>query len=249
MLLIDAGNTRVKWAFIAGDVWQQQGVVENIQVETLGVAFQGLPEPKRIFASNVAGEKMAQRLQKVCALFSCPITFIGAQAEQCGVRNLYQHPAQLGSDRWSALLAAWQQEHSACLVVNCGTATTLDALSNQGEFLGGMIVPGINMMQRSLASGTAVLAVEAVGLKGSWSQFPRNTIDAMVSGSIQATVSVIRAQFEVLIQQQGATRCVLSGGAADSVQLHLKMPVLRVENLVLMGLQIIGQEAIKAGAE
>ena len=61
MLLIDAGNTRVKWAFIAGDVWQQQGVVENIQMETLGVAFQGLPKPKRIFASNVAGEKMAQR--------------------------------------------------------------------------------------------------------------------------------------------------------------------------------------------
>ena len=248
MLLIDAGNTRVKWAFVKGDRWQQQGVVENSLVETLAVAFQTLSAPSHIFASNVAGEKMAQNLRKVCASISCPITFIGAQDEQCGVRNLYQHPAQLGSDRWSALVAAWRQERSACLVVNCGTATTLDALSNQGEFLGGMIVPGIDMMQRSLAVGTADLKYAVGGLTGNWSQFPRNTLDAMVSGSIQATVSAIQSQFNVLVQQQGAIRCLLSGGAADSVQPHLKMPVLRVENLVLSGLQIIGQENIKAGS-
>ena len=97
---------------------------------------------------------MAQQLQAVCDQWSCSIEFIAARNEQCGVRNLYQPPVQLGSDRWAALIAAWQQEHTSCLVVNCGTATTLDALSAQGEYLGGLILPGVSMMQKSLVTGT-----------------------------------------------------------------------------------------------
>ena len=165
--------------------------------------------------------------------------FISAKAEQCGVRNAYDQPAQLGSDRWAALIAAWHHEHAACLVVNCGTATTIDALSGAGEFLGGLILPGVDMMRHSLAAGTAQL--EAV--EGSWREFPRNTADAMTSGAIQATVGAILRQHE-LLGVPGA-RCLLSGGAADSVQPHLGVPLLRVDNLVLQGLQIIGQESLQ----
>lgn len=237
MLLIDAGNSRVKWAAIEDGLWLQQNVLENTHVSELSAAFSKLPPPDRILISNVAGENMAQLLSAACAAWQCPIEFIVAQVEQCGVRNLYEHPAQLGSDRWAALIAAWQQERISCLVVNCGTATTVDVLSAEGEFLGGLILPGVDMMRSSLAAGAAQLAQT----EGIWREFPRNTADATFSGSIQATIGAIRLQFEALAMR-GDVRCLLSGGAADKVGQHLKLPSVRVDNLVLRGLQIIGQD-------
>ncbi|BBJ23670.1 type III pantothenate kinase [Candidatus Nitrotoga sp. AM1P] len=237
MLLIDAGNSRIKWAMVEGGMGLQQNVLENTHATALSMAFLELPPPDRILVSNVAGEKMAQLLSAVCAAWPCPIEFIVAQVRQCGVRNLYEHPAQLGSDRWAALIAAWHQERASCLVVNCGTATTVDALSAEGEFLGGLILPGVDMMQSSLAAGAAQL----VQAEGVWREFPRNTADAIFSGSMQATIGAIRLQFEALTIR-GDVRCLLSGGAAAKVQLHLKLPSVRVDNLVLRGLQIIAQE-------
>ncbi len=237
MLLIDAGNSRVKWTTVEGGMGLQQNVVENTHASALSMTFSELLPPDRILVSNVAGENMAQLLSAACAAWQCPIEFIVAQVRQCGVRNLYEHPAQLGSDRWAALIAAWQQERASCLVVNCGTATTVDALSAEGEFLGGLILPGVNMLQSSLAAGTAQL----VQAEGVWREFPRNTADATFSGSIQATIGAIRLQFKALAVR-GDVRCLLSGGAADKVQLHLKLPLVRVDNLVLRGLQIIAQE-------
>lgn len=237
MLLIDAGNSRVKWATVEGGMWLQQNVLENTHATGLSVAFSELPPPDRILISNVAGENMAQLLSAACAAWQCPMEFIVAQVTQCGVRNSYEHPAQLGSDRWAALIAAWHQERASCLVVNCGTATTVDALSAEGEFLGGLILPGVDMMRSSLAAGAAQLAQT----EGIWREFPRNTADAMFSGSIQATIGAIRLQFEALAMC-GDVRCLLSGGAADKVRQHLKLPSVRVDNLVLRGLQIIGQD-------
>ncbi len=277
MLLLDVGNSRIKWALAEGGVWLRhdhpqgerlmkplanrldrqtapikslvmaayplrvlrQGVAGIAEWAALQQAFATLPPPHRILVSNVAGEQVAQRVRAACAAWSCPVEFITARAVQCGVRNAYAQPAQLGSDRWAALIAAWHQAHAACLVVNCGTATTVDALSDGGEFLGGLILPGVDMMRRSLAEGAAQL----VAIEGNWREFPRNTADAMYSGAIQATVGAIRQQFE-LLGRHGA-QCLLSGGAADSIQPYLKLPLVRVDNLVLQGLQIIGQESLQ----
>ena len=237
MLLIDAGNSRVKWVMVEGGMWSQQSVLENKHAAGLGMAFLELLPPDRILISNVAGESMAQLLSAACAAWQCPIEFIVAKVTQCGVRNAYEHPTQLGSDRWAALIAAWHQERASCLVVNCGTATTVDALSAEGEFLGGLILPGVDMMRSSLAAGAAQLAQT----NGVWREFPRNTADATFSGSIQATIGAIRLQFEALAMR-GDVRCLLSGGAADKVQPHLKLPSVRMDNLVLRGLQIMGQD-------
>ncbi|MFZ1547626.1 MAG: type III pantothenate kinase [Candidatus Nitrotoga sp.] len=237
MLLIDVGNSRIKWATVEDGMWLHQNVLENTHASALSMAFSELPPPDRILVSNVAGENMAQMLSAACATWHCPVEFIVAQVTQCGVRNTYEHPAQLGSDRWAALIAAWHQERASCLVVNCGTATTVDALSAEGVFLGGLILPGVDMMRSRLAAGAAQLAQT----KGVWREFPRNTADATFSGSIQATIGAIRLQFETLAVR-GSVRCLLSGGAADDIQLHLKLPLVRVDNLVLRGLQKIGQE-------
>jgi type III pantothenate kinase len=246
MLLLDVGNSRIKWILVEKGVWAQQGVTDRADAAALRETFSALPEPHKILVSNVAGERAAQHVRAACAAWACPVEFVTARAEQCGVRNTYEQPEQLGCDRWAALIAAWHKVHAACLVVTCGTATTVDALSSEGEFLGGLILPGPDMMQHSLVSGTAQLGRNrSAEAAGGWREFPRSTADAICSGAIQATAGAIRLQFEAL-SKRGAVHCLLSGGAADRVQPHLNLPLERIDNLVLQGLQIIGQQDFQA---
>jgi type III pantothenate kinase len=237
VLLLDVGNSRCKWALVRDGAWAHHGVAGNTEWSALRQAFSALPPPARILVSNVAGEALAQRLRAVCAGWQCPLEFVTARAELCGVRNGYQQPERLGSDRWAALIAAWKLVHGACLVVNCGTATTVDALSAQGEFLGGLILPGVSLMRHSLATNTAQLIAE----QGALQDFPRNTADAIHSGMLRATVGAAQHQFGLLQARDGAVRCLIGGGAAGIVQSHLGLPSERVDNLVLQGLQIIGE--------
>lgn len=242
MLLFDAGNSRCKWAWISKGVWLRQGVLANQDADAwqaLKAIFAEFTAPQKILVSNVAGTEVAQNLRELCSIWTCPVEFISAQSRQCGVRNSYDTPAQMGSDRWAALVAAWHREQRACLVVNCGTATTVDALSDSGEFLGGLIFPGIELMQLSLQQNTAQLGVAFSRVDGEQRDFPRNTADAMVSGIMRASVGAIQQQYK-LLAVNGA-RCILSGGAADRILPHIGLAAEKVDNLVLQGMQIIGQ--------
>lgn len=237
MLLLDVGNSRCKWALLENGVWARVGAADNVDWPALRATLTALPPPKVLRVSNVAGEGMAQHLRELGALWSCPVQFATAQAQQCGVRNSYEQTAQLGSDRWLALVAAWHKVGNACLVVSCGTATTVDALSAQGEFLGGLILPGMDMMRRSLTSNTAQLGMDAGALR----EFPRNTADAIYSGVMRATIGAIQQQYKLLARQQQVS-CLISGGAAAAIYPHLGIPCEQVDNLVLHGLYITAQE-------
>ncbi|GAB1232254.1 type III pantothenate kinase [Ferrigenium sp. UT5] len=237
MLLLDVGNSRCKWAHVVAGHWAQRGVIENAAVESLLPVFAGLPPPSRVLVSNVAGASMTARLRTLLSLWSCEPAFITAAAEQCGVRNGYRSPQQLGSDRWAALVGAWQQERGACLVVNCGTATTLDSLSGEGEFMGGVIVPGMALMCESLSNRAAQLQAG----DGAVRDFPLNTADAIASGALRATQGAIMQQFGLLQQRCGLARCIVSGGAAEPAVAQLTVPYLWVDELVLRGLQVMGE--------
>lgn len=238
MLLLDAGNSRCKWGLVQDGQWVRQGAVAYAADE-LERTLAALPPLSRILVSNVAGDAMERRLRAACADRASSFELVRAGAVCCGVSNGYAQPDQLGSDRWAALIGAWRRVRGACLVVNCGTATTVDALSAQGEFLGGLILPGIGLMQRSLAVGTAQLA-EA---RGEVQNFPRNTADAIHSGAICATVGAVKHQFDLLRARAraGEMRCLLGGGAAEAIETQLDLPLERVDNLVLEGLQVIGE--------
>jgi type III pantothenate kinase len=233
-LLIDAGNSRIKWAQLAQGRWTRQGADEP--AEALA-AWSGLEAPARVVVSNVAGPLVQQTLVRACAGWRLAPEFIAARARQCGVSNHYQQVEALGSDRWAALIAAWHIERRACLVVNCGTATTVDALSEAGEFLGGLILPGITLMQQSLLARAAQLR-EAPGVV---CDFPCNTADAIVSGAVAATVGAVLRQYALLDSPQAP--CLLSGGAAGQLLDSLaELPLAQVDNLVLHGLQRIAEE-------
>lgn len=239
-LLIDAGNTRIKWAQLneSGD-WLRSGILPVGQASGLPELFAGSRDIRQIWASNVAGEEVARHIRNIGA--GQPPRFIAAREAQCGVRNGYADAAQLGSDRWAALIAAWHLVRGKCLVVNCGTAITIDALSGQGEFLGGLILPGVELMQRSLADATDRLkSVHLQPGQGKYAQFPLNTADALYSGAIQAGCGAIQRQHGLLDDDDAPV--ILSGGAAGMLRENLGLPLQDVDNLVLQGLQLISQE-------
>jgi type III pantothenate kinase len=163
---------------------------------------------------------------------------IASQANQLGVVNGYREPGQLGSDRWAALIAAHRLEPGNKLVVNVGTALTIDALAGDGRFLGGLIVPGPALMRRSLDRGTAELRLT----EGRFDELPRSTPDAITSGAIQAGAGAI-AQLRDIMARLGLApgRAILSGGAAGELAPHLPMECSIHENLVLDGLTLIAR--------
>ena len=239
-LLIDAGNTRIKWALADGSEadrgnWLRSGALPVGQAGELSQQFTGLEGIRQVWASNVAGEEIAQHIRNACG--SVQPRFIVAQEAPCGVRNGYSSPTQLGSDRWAALIAAWHLVRGTCLVVNSGTATTVDALSATGEFIGGLILPGVELMQRSLCAATAQLQAAQAG---KYASLPLNTADALYSGALQASCGAIERQ-HALLGDSSAT-VVLSGGAEAVLRNRLNVPLRIVDNLVLQGLWLIAQE-------
>ena len=157
ILAVDCGNSRVKWGLHDGNAWLRTGTVPLSGIESLKNAWRNIPPAATIVVANVAGPSVRKRLERV---FSRKKNVIWPRAKrsQCGVRNGYGKPAQLGADRWAALVAARSLVRGACLVVVAGTATTVDALKSDGTFAGGLILPGLELMKRSLAQSTHVQA-------------------------------------------------------------------------------------------
>ena len=217
--------------------WLRRGVLPVEQAGDLSQQFAGVYDIQEIWVSNVAGEEVAQHIRNIKVDQSASFNFIVAREMQCGVRNGYANPGQLGSDRWAALIAAWHLVRGKCMVVNCGTAITIDTLSEQGKFIGGLILPGVELMRHSLVAATNQLRPE----QGSYTKFPLNTADALFSGTIQACCGAIERQYALL--DGDSAPVVLSGGAAGILHKSLKLPLRVVDNLVLQGLLLIAQES------
>ncbi|NTV09863.1 MAG: type III pantothenate kinase, partial [Zoogloea sp.] len=120
---------------------------------------------------------------------------------------------------------------AACLVVTAGTATTVDVLDAQGLFRGGLILPGLELMRRSLAGNTAQLPFA----DGHFADFPQNTADAIFSGCLHAQAGAVERMFARIAGEPGA-QCLLNGGAAAELAAVLDIPFRPADNLVLDGL-------------
>jgi type III pantothenate kinase len=231
LILIDAGNTRVKWAVAEAGAplgaWQSHGALAHAELERLPSLLPAL-DGARVLASNVAGPAMEQKL---AALLPAAPEWFRASACLHGMRNRYRTPTQLGSDRFAAAFGARALEPGVPLVVaTCGTATTVDAVDADGNFLGGMILPGLGTMAASLALNTAQLPQVAPGKLPQG--FADNTNDAILSGILAAQAGAI----ERAVRQLGARQVILSGGAAAYIAPALGVPHRIVDNIVLTGL-------------
>ncbi len=246
-LLIDIGNTFLKWGLFepsatghARTYRVESGHALLEEISTLKRQFSKLPVPSTIVVSNVAGTRVRAatiRLLETWPEAPAPHWLIPTE-EQCGVRNSYRNPAQLGSDRWAALIGArGLLGAQPAMVVMCGTATTLDFLAADGLFKGGMIMPGVGLMLRSLHEGTAALPDQ----DGEFSDYPTQTVDAIASGCQHAQAGAIERLYALEAARTPGLVCVLSGGAVHAVAPRIAVPFELHENLVLEGLYTIAQ--------
>lgn len=232
LLLVDAGNTRIKWALVEPGAplgqWSTSGAVANADLNHLPQAWHGA-RIERVVVSNVAGQRLRDQLQLM--LPPATVTWFAAAPELAGLRNSYRNPSQLGCDRFAAALGARALAPGLALVVaTCGTATTIDAVSADGVFLGGMILPGLGLMAASLAHNTAQLPQVEAG--SAPPAFADNTIDAIRSGCLSAQAGAI----ERASRLHGGALCLISGGAAPHIAPALSIAHRLIDNIVLVGL-------------
>ena len=233
ILAIDAGNSRVKWGWHDGAGWTSLATVSLIEFAAANHDINPFAathaDPEKIIISNVAGEAAHQLIVNWTSIFEAEPHWLHGESERCGVKSRYEIPEQLGPDRWAALVAARALHPGPCLVVNSGTATTIDVLAADGTFEGGVILPGVELKRFVLHEHTGRLPIQ----QGVLREQPRNTLDAIETGCRHAQAGAVERMFRVA--GDGA-HCLVSGGAGKSLIEQLAIPCRYVENLVQEGL-------------
>jgi type III pantothenate kinase len=234
LLLIDAGNTRIKWAIAvpgaALGAWTLLDAVSHAGLDGAAAAWRRAGVARAI-VSNVAGTAVRERIAQALPA-GIALEWFASTTERAGLLNGYRNPGQLGCDRFAAAIGARALAPGQDVIVaTCGTATTVDAVTKDGRFIGGMILPGLALMAGSLARNTAQLPQVSPGAAPP-PVFGDNTDDAIVSGLLSAQAGAI----ERACAAHGATACIVSGGAAPHIAPVLKFPHRVVDNIVLVGL-------------
>jgi type III pantothenate kinase len=253
ILLVDAGNSRVKWACVVagvlqtGDALVRSGNVTD-DVRSLSLAWAPLPQPRRVVMASVLGPDFSGELSH-CTMdaWSVPVESITAQRAAHGVTNAYAEPERLGVDRWLALLAARRLTGGAACVVDCGTAITVDAVGEDGAHLGGVIMPGLGLMRRMLSQGTQAshLAVADDEPVGDALPFATDTRTALLAGTLHAAAGAVdRAVDTMAAAMGGEPRRLITGGDAP----HLRPLLGRSETyewhpeLVFEGMMLVATD-------
>ncbi len=233
-LLLDIGNQNVKWRFD-----DRCGSFPSIRLKQISDSVLAqIDSVSGIVFINVAEPIYAEWLRRYAASkWGVDAVQVFSVSEQCGVRNGYHKAEELGADRWAATIGAWSICSDAAVIVDCGTAITVDALSAQGEFIGGSILPGFELARDSLSQRTPGIGA----FDGLASDFPaRSTIDAVSSGVVYALMGGI----DLLVQKYSALvgdnpKLLLTGGASSIVADESTHKFEQTPNLPLLGLQVI----------
>jgi type III pantothenate kinase len=237
-LAVDVGNTRLKWALYAAPVPGARMVAHDAIDQLAEGQWHDLPAPSSMLGSIVAGEGIRRRTEEQLEIWDVEPRWVVSGASACGVTNGYDHPTRLGVDRWVVLIGARHRilargAPRPILVVMVGTAVTVDALDTEGNFLGGLILPGFGLMLRALEMGTAGLKAPT----GEAVEFPTNTSDALMSGGSDAIAGAIERMHRKLLKRCGQEPALLmSGGAAVKLQSISDLAFETVETLIFDGL-------------
>ena len=257
-LLFDVGNTRLKWAAVESTqkpsdqqkkLWAYSGSISSKSLaspehraEFADYIAKTLPKPDAIGFTCVAGKEAIQNLQSLFPQWS-DITWkqLVGNSLFSGVRSLYQDPSQLGSDRWAAVLGARALSNANTLIINAGTATTIDLLGANGVHYGGWILPGLELMQKSLESNTAQLPL-AVRNESS-NGFGLSTNSAIIGGCDAAQLGAIQYAIQLAKKMNHPVEKVwIDGGNAKILAAEMgksktqsSLSIEATEGLVLRG--------------
>lgn len=238
-LLLDAGNSKLKWAWVENSCILHYGKAAYYDLQPLLKDWtQYSTGENRIIGCAVCGEA---RLQQIATILPQPIMWLPSMPEALGIFNHYRNPAEHGADRWFNILGSRRYTQQACVVVSCGTAVTVDALTDTNHYLGGSILPGFHLMKEALAKRTANLNRPL----GKPYAFATTTPNALASGIMDAVCGAIVLMHERLQHKIGAGKSVdiiITGGGANKVAQALPHSFVLdnrieiVDNLVLYGL-------------
>lgn len=236
-LLVDIGNTRLKWG-IATDSQITAGqsfVNDRLKRHDLVDAWKDITPPKRLAVSCVSAKQLFELVQSVALelWFGVEIIPVKSQARAFGVINAYQQPEKLGVDRWLSLVAVRHQYRGEACVVDCGTAITVDIINADGHHLGGLISPGLSLMKKSLAQGTETLQFSETRHPPGLANY---TEAAIYSGTLSASIGLIE---HVLSKQPKNTQLILTGGDAQLIAEQLAFTPIIDPDLVLRGLLVV----------
>lgn len=256
VLLIDVGNSSVKWSLLnitdsnnLSEMSQQQ-YPEKISASFFVETWVALDKPVAVFVSCVANKQVWQSLEQACnQLWDVQVNKIISAKEKYGIVNAYTQASELGSDRWCAMIGAYHETSSDVIVVDCGSAITIDVIThseetNSARHLGGYILPGIAMMRKSLGTGTADVKVSESNLTPELT--PASTTTGCVDSAIYlAAVKLIEAVFEQQSKQSKNMQCLITGGDAAAVADLLSIKYIMKPDLVLRGLAHIATRSME----
>lgn len=249
ILLLDIGNTRLKWAWQQGELFVPGGELTHTGQLRLNQLAQISREhsPAKIVAACVAGDKIKETVvSQLQRQFAIQVELITTPSEGQGIRNGYVQPAQLGIDRWVAMVGAHQMWPGYLCVIDAGSALTLDIIQSDGQHQGGYILPGLRMMQTCVIEKTAIpMSLKAV-IMASTTQPGNDTQSCLANGTLQGTCGLIeRTVLQVERETGESVQCVLTGGDSQYLAATLSVPHVIEPYLVLKGLAHIVSDRTK----
>ena len=244
VLLIDVGNSRMKattlFESVLGDVFTLSYGDEQ-PLDCLVSYLEAQSVVDSLVLVSVLGTKFEQTIKEYCTDKKIRLVWASSSEVAHGVKNNYDDPAALGSDRFVALVGAIKQfPKQCCIVVDCGTAVTIDGLTVEGEFKGGVILPGLQLWGQSLIGRASQLKEN--NLK-SPALFAKNTADAIGGGSVYGLVGAVdgicirmKQHFIDSGAEESSVKLVICGGDAALVASHSQLEFTLSPHLVLTGL-------------
>lgn len=242
-LLIDSGNSFIKWAWAAENEFVESGRCVSSSVSSLFEKWEQYEPPDRVIIANVAGQSIAGRLSEaVKSLWALDAEFPVSPRVCCGLTNSYRQAEKLGIDRWLAMVAAYQITGNSVIVVDCGTAVTIDLVDVKGLFVGGVIMPGLMTALQSLELGTDAIVI-INRLNGAVNPVPKSTENGVYAGVLLGLAGGIeRVVREQALLVGEVPTVLISGGDKEKLIPHLTIPVVLQPDLVLQGLRIMATQ-------
>jgi len=242
MLLFDIGNTRLKWAHATLDKIVTTGAINLIDLNdsALNQHFDLYAQPKSILISNVASDDVLALVQAWFeARFNVQAEVIKVTERIGSINNAYTDISSLGVDRWMAAIGArYLVEEGDLIIVDAGTAVTIDWLSADNSFEGGVILPGLALMHDSLVGRTAGIKSEFSDRSQIIGKTTKECVNSGISFGLAGAIERIVEEMNKNINRP--TKVILTGGAAKSLAVKLKINTINESNLVLLGLLKLG---------
>jgi len=217
-LLVDVGNTRVKWRCLGKNGLFDGGQLVhngNLSYSVLNEAWRSIEAPSSVWCVNVGGAQVVATIsQWSSSQWGVECSFVTATKNLGNVTNGYHEPERLGADRWMALVGAARIRLGACCIADCGTAVTIDGLNARHEHIGGLILPGLNMMPQCVSRNTAEVSFR----KGEVTYFGRDTASCLASGALQSITATLERMAGLMEQELSSpVHRIITGGDASQI--------------------------------